>query len=358
MLRYLFFFIFSLLQAESLSEKYPNYMYVLHEFDIEKAYINDSKFHDFAIQHERGIRELYKYAQKRGENFIPTMKNLLLDEGVSDIFIYLSIIESGLHVSAISPKKAVGLWQFMPNTAKLYDLVIENSYDERKEIISATIAAAKHLNTLYTQFGKWYLAAMAYNCGEGCLKRAIERAGTDALRVLLDEKEHFLPKETRLYIKKILLVALIGEEIEGVSHTDTDGFEKSLIEVEVSIRTRLAEIAKLMNITLEELQRLNPNLTNKRRIKGERYRLNIPLSKAFEFFLNYDDHTPKAEKEVGKSYYLSHTVMLGESLESIAKRYHAEKEEIMIVNRLESENLMLKQLLLIPVEKKLFDEKL
>jgi len=334
--------------GQELIEKYPAYTYVFNEFDIEKDYIYDSDFHDFVYKNERGLKLFYKHSLQRGKDVLPTMKNLLLDEGVSDLFIYLSMVESGLSSVAISPKKAVGLWQFMPKTAKMYKLTVENSYDERRDTVSATSAAISYLNKLHKQFGKWYVAAMAYNCGEGCIQRAIERAGTDELTVLLDEDQRYLPKETRDYIKKILLVAMIGENMNLDFDSNTDSLENGLIEVEVSSDTSLEKIAKLIKIKTNVFQKLN----NKKRIdKNNTYKIKIPISKVFAFYLRYE---PRQEKKIFKSHHISHVVLLGDTLESIAKKYHANREEIMILNQLNSDNLVLNKFLLIPVEEKVF----
>ncbi len=340
------------MHGHELIKKYPTYAYVFNEFDVEKEYIYDSDFHDFVLKNEGGLKLFYKRSLQRGKDVLPTMKNLLLDEGVSDLFIYLSMVESGLSSVAVSPKKAVGLWQFMPKTAKMYNLTVENSYDERKDIESATSAAISYLNKLHRQFGKWYLAAMAYNCGEGCMQHAIKNAGTDELTVILDKNQRYLPKETRDYIKKILLVAMIGENMNLDFGNNSNWLENGFIEVEVSCETSLEEIAKLINIKTVELEKINIKIKKKNN-KDKTYKLKIPIKKVFAFYLRYE---LKEEKKVFKSHHISHLVLLGDTLEYIAKKYNTSKEEIMILNRLNSENLIFNQLLLIPVEEKMFNK--
>ena len=130
---------------------------------------------------------------QRGEMLSPMVKGYLMDQGLSDLFIYLSMVESGLNTDIVSSKKAAGLWQFMPATAQHYKLEVCNGFDERCDPISAAHAA------------------IAYNCGEGRLRRAIREAGSDELGILTDERDKYLPRETRQYIRKILLAAMIGE---------------------------------------------------------------------------------------------------------------------------------------------------
>ena len=161
----------------SITDKYPSYAYVFAEFGVDESYIYDRDFEQFVLQNEKKIKAFYKRSLSRGKDLLPMMKGYLMDDGLSDLFIYLSMIESGFSPAIVSPKKAVGLWQFMPATAKHYNLSVYNTFDERYDPISSTNAAINYLNKLHRQFGKWYLAAIAYNCGEGRLEKAIKKSG-------------------------------------------------------------------------------------------------------------------------------------------------------------------------------------
>ena len=177
----IFIFIVSfycMLNASSLESRYPSYSYVFSEFDVDDDYLYNDEFIDFVKANESKLKRFYRHSLRRGKSLLPIMQGKLLEDSVSDLFIYLSMVESGFLTNAISPKKAAGLWQFMPNTAKQYNLEKYNNYDERYDTVSATKAAIKYLDKLHKQFGKWYLAAMAYNCGEGRLTKAIKKAGS------------------------------------------------------------------------------------------------------------------------------------------------------------------------------------
>jgi len=338
----------------SITDKYPSYAYVFSEFDVDEAYVYDAGFERFVLHNEKKIKAFYKRSLGRGKELLPMMKGYLMDDGLSDLFIYLSMVESGFSSAIVSPKKAVGLWQFMPATAKHYNLSVCNSFDERCDPVSSTYAAINYLNKLYRQFGKWYLAAMAYNCGEGRLKKAIEKAGSDELSILIDDRDKYLPLETREYIKKILLVAMIGESktLDFTNEVYSSG--KDLFQVEVPAGTKLRELAKTIKMKPSRLLSLNKQFKKGLipKIKPM-YHISIPEEKMILFYLRYE---LSEEKKSIKAHLISHYVALGETVESIAKLYQADMDEIIISNHLEDNNLELDSFLVIPVSKKIFDE--
>ena len=339
----------------SLEEKYPSYSYVFNEFDVDESYLYDDTFASFVAQHEKNLKSFYKRSLDRGQEILPTMQGLLVADGVSDLFIYLSMVESGFSSNAVSPKKAVGLWQFMPATAKQYNLTVCGIYDERCDTVSATSAAINYLNKLYKQFGKWYLAALAYNCGEGCVEKAIARAGTDDLSILTDGHLRYLPRETRDYIKKILLVAMIGENVTlGFANDSRDSLEERLIQVDVLAGASLKEIALLLKMKEKRLLKLNSSLINGLVPKDKPlHKITIPIEKMYAFYLRYE--FPE-KKRMENSHMISHYVMMGETVKSIAALYEADMDQIRISNHLEDDALTLDSFLAIPVSEQVFEK--
>ena len=140
-----------------------------------------------------------------------------LDErGMPHELIYLAMIESRFDPSARSSASAVGLWQFMASTARRFGLKVGDGVDQRKNPAVATDAALTYLSKLHDEFGSWYLAAAAYNSGEGTVERAMKKitgrtTGTDAdfFRIL-----PALPKETRDYVPKLIASAHVGNNPE------------------------------------------------------------------------------------------------------------------------------------------------
>lgn len=120
--------------------------------------------------------------------------------GIPEDLTALCIVESAVNPRAVSPAGAVGMWQFMPETASACGLVVNAFRDDRTDPMRSCVAAAAFLGTLYDRFGSWSLAVSAYNCGAGRVEAAAARAGTFDYDRLRD----FLPEETRQYLPRLL----------------------------------------------------------------------------------------------------------------------------------------------------------
>jgi len=136
------------------------------------------------------------------------------EKGVPKDLVYLAMIESGGLATAKSPVSARGLWQFMGATAREYGLTVRGKHDERIDPERSTEAALEYLGDLHDRFGSWYLAAAAYNVGQGRVSKELKRAtgrskGTDADFYLIAPN---LPKETRDYVPKLIAAARIAKE--------------------------------------------------------------------------------------------------------------------------------------------------
>lgn len=342
--------------SASLTEKYPSYSYVFSEFDVDESFIYDSNFHAFVKKNEKKIGRFYKRSLKRGEALLPMVQSQLIDNDLSDLLVYISLVESGFTTDIVSSKKAVGLWQFMPATAKHYKLQVCNGVDERCDPDSSTKAAATYLSKLHKQFGQWYLAVMAYNCGEGRLAKAIKKAGSDELSILINEESKYLPRETRNYIKKILLVAMIGENEILDFDPQEQQKKNALFDVEVKGGSSLKSIAVLLEMPTATLRKLNRQYKNgKLPTEEERYKIVIPEDKMMLFYMKYDfQEKPKTFKP----YMLSYYIVLGDTLALLAKKFETSVEEIRYANKLNDDALTLDTLLLIPVTEEMFEERL
>jgi len=199
-LKYLLTLLFPFLLFANLTyeSNHNKELKLLESFDIEPSFINDSIMNK--MRNKKSSTQKNKHFFKAMDNayiFIPAIKNVLNQHDIPQEFLYLAMAESNFKTKAYSNKRASGLWQFMPRTGKMYRLKIDQYVDERRDLIKSTKAASRYLSYLHTKFGKWYLAAIAYNCGEGRLSKAIKKAGTDKLSVLLDPKKKYIPRESR-----------------------------------------------------------------------------------------------------------------------------------------------------------------
>lgn len=135
----------------------------------------------------------------------PAVEPILRSHGVPADLMAVILVESGGRADALSSKGARGLWQLMPDTARRYGLRVDDSKDERFDLLRATDAAARYLHDLYAQFGDWKLALAAYNTGEAHVGSAIARAHTQDFDQLIHMR--MLPLETRDYVPRVLATA-------------------------------------------------------------------------------------------------------------------------------------------------------
>ncbi len=142
-------------------------------------------------------------------SFRDIIEPILVDVGIPRDLLYLAVIESGLNLSAKSYMKAIGPWQFMSGTGKLFGLRINWWLDERKDIVAATYAAANYLKYLHDLFGSWPLALAAYNSGEHRVARAITNQRTT------DYWQLRLPAQTTWFVPKFMAALAIGRNPEA-----------------------------------------------------------------------------------------------------------------------------------------------
>ncbi|MFT5765234.1 MAG: membrane-bound lytic murein transglycosylase D, partial [Saprospiraceae bacterium] len=169
---------------------------------------------------------------------------------------YMVIIESRCDIKVKSPAGAVGLWQFMPRTARKYGLKIDNYVDERCDPYKSTSAAMKYLSDLYARFGDWTLAIASYNCGEGRMQQAMRKAKSRNFWKVRKE----LPKETQLYIPKFIAATyLMDNYLFYDLHPAYPDYDVQMTKtVIVYERKSFKQIAEDTGYSVELIKRLNP----------------------------------------------------------------------------------------------------
>jgi membrane-bound lytic murein transglycosylase D len=188
------------------------------------------------------------------------MRRALRSKSLPEDLVWVSMIESGFETTARSAAGAVGLWQFMPETAKIYGLTIDRWLDQRMNASVETAAAADFLADLHRRFGSWDLAIAAYNMGYGGMASVVRRYNTNDFWSL-ERTEGTLPWETALYVPKILAAAVVAHNLATFGFADLalDAVVES-DEVNVPAGTPLALVAQAAGCTPRDVESLNPEL--------------------------------------------------------------------------------------------------
>lgn len=172
----------------------------------------------------------------------------------------VAFVESGFWPTAVSSAGAAGLWQFMPKTARAYGLTVTKRYDERHSIWRATEAAVEHLSDLHTRFQNWDMALAAYNFGYQNIEKRVAAMGTDDFWTL-SEFEGGLPRETDLYVPKVLAVAVLLNNLDafGFNAIDIDP-PLEAAEIEAPPGLSLSVLARAAGTSVTKLREFNPEL--------------------------------------------------------------------------------------------------
>jgi len=189
----------------------PSNINVLYALDIEDSFILNPKLREMYNDFITKKKYFFTKTLKNGYELIPIIQKEIKQNTLPEELISVAMAESYFMLDAKSHKKAKGLWQFMPKTAKKYGLKIDEYVDERLDPVKSTKAAIKYLEYLHRFFGKWYLAVMAYNAGEARVIEALTRAKVDKLCESMGKECKNNPK-IKEYRKKIKEYQLRGRK--------------------------------------------------------------------------------------------------------------------------------------------------
>jgi membrane-bound lytic murein transglycosylase D len=226
-------------------------------------------------------RRNFGEAVKRMGRYQEIIAKTMREHGLPPDLAAVALVESGFATDALSPQGALGLWQFMPATARAYGLIVEDAVDERASIWKSTEAAANHLADLYERFRSWDLALAAYNLGYDGLERRLDEAQTDDFWTLADTPDG-LPDETASYVPKVLAAALALQNLDELGFGDLEKQAPiDASELEVAGGTPLALVARASATSVRALHELNPEIDGEALPdRGEKLTLHIPRSGA------------------------------------------------------------------------------
>lgn len=254
----------------------------------------------------------------------------------------LPMIESAFVPTALSPSAAAGLWQFIPATGRSYGLRQDPWYDGRRDFTAATSAALDYLGKLYLDFGDWQLALAAYNCGEGCIARAIQK-NVD-LGLPTDYASLALPAETQHYVPKLLAIKKLisdpgayGLAIEPLPNQAY--FDQVTVDASLDVHSA----ARLAGISSDEFLALNAAFPRMLIRADAPVKLLLPVESADKFQRNF---------EAGDwDSWQAYDARKGESVAAIARRHRTTVDRLDTHNQLQTKRgrLLHAQTILVPV---------
>jgi membrane-bound lytic murein transglycosylase D len=266
------------------------------------------------MEHEAWYSSRPEYIKRfvgRGSLYLHYIVEQVEKRGMPMEIALLPVVESAFTPKANSKAKASGLWQFIPSTGKNYGLTQDWWRDNRRDVVAATDAALNYLQRLHDMFQSWELALAAYNCGEGCVGRAI--AYNQKRGLPTDYLSLKLPPETRNYVPKLFAVKNIvlapttyGIELDSLP--DQPYF--TTVQAPGKIDVKVA--AKLANMSEEDFIALNPAHNKPVAMAGT---IVLPIDKADDFRANLESYDKPLVS------WTTYNAKRGESIDAIAKRY-------------------------------------
>jgi membrane-bound lytic murein transglycosylase D len=306
----------------------------------------------FNIEYNQGLENVIKSFLKNRKRaferlmgisqfYFPMFEEALASQNIPLEIKYLAVVESALNPRAVSRVGATGLWQFMYQTGKQYDLNINTYVDDRNDPLKSSNAATQYMTNMYKIFGDWDLVLASYNSGPGNVAKAIRRSGGQ--QNYWNIRKH-LPKETQGYLPAFLATMYIFEyhKEHGIKPDKAIANHFATDTIMIKNAMTFKQISALLDVPVAELQFLNPSY--KREvipfITGENHYLRLPIDKIAVFtsnedkiyaYVQYEESRRERPYETmlasrdsissSKSRVKYHKVRRGDSLSEISSQY-------------------------------------
>ncbi len=333
-------------RLKKMDEKSPfNIEYNVGLENVIKSFLKNRKR---AFERLMGVSQFY----------FPLFEESLAAQNIPLEIKYLAVVESALNPRAVSRVGATGLWQFMYQTGKQYDLKINSYVDDRNDPLKSSQAATQYMTNMYKIFGDWDLVLASYNSGPGNVAKAIRRSGGKQNYWNIRK---YLPKETQGYLPAFLATMYIFEyhKEHGIKPDKAIANHFATDTVMIKSAMTFKQISDLLDVPVSELQFLNPSYKREEvpYITGENHYLRLPINKVAVFtsnedkiyaFVNYESNRRERPYEsmlasgnsndsandgtVSRVKY--HKVRKGDSLSEISNRYGITMTELKKWNHL------------------------
>lgn len=339
-------------------DEVPTFPDSIYEARINKL----NRYTPFELTYNKTVRnfiDLYSVKRRNlssrllglSELYFPMFEEVLDQYNLPLELKYLAVVESALVPNAGSHAGAKGLWQFMYQTGKVYDLQVNSFVDDRYDPYKSTVAAAQHLRDLYDIYQNWSLVLAAYNSGAGNVNKAIRRAGGVRSYWAIWP---YLPRETRGYVPAFIAVYYVMNypAEHNLYPVDPGILFNGVDTVHVHDVISFDQISEFLNIPYNDVKFLNPSF-KEGIIPADAdnvYALRLPRTYIGEFVSNekeiYQYKTTKgvehdkllAQIEQAKSRNV-HIVRSGETLGHIARRYSTSVSNLQSWNNLKGSTI-------------------
>jgi len=280
---------------------------------------------------------------KRGALYLPHIVDTVDKAALPMEFVLLPVVESAFDPFAFSSGRASGLWQFIPATARLYQVKIDWWYDGRRDLIDSTNAATEFLLDLGQMLDNdWLLALASYNAGPGTVRKAMRRNKQNQRSEAFWQLD--LPRETKAYVPKLLALAAIVKDPAQYNITLPDiALETEIAAFELDNQIDLALAAELAEISLEQLYRLNPGFNQWATHPFGPHRLIIPAQQVDVMTENL-----ALQPQEGQMRWIQHQIRAGDTLGGIAQHYDLSVDALTQVNHLKSPQIIAGDFLIVP----------
>ena len=290
--------------------------------------------------------------------YMPMIEEELIKAGLPVELRMMPVIESALSTTVVSRAGAVGLWQFMPATGRLYGLEVNSLVDERCDPVAATRAACRYMKDMYALYGDWTLAIASYNCGAGNVNKALARAGSsrEERKLTFWDVYPYLPRETRGYVPAFIAATYAYNYNR---HHDLDILPPprplATDTLQINRIMHLEQISSTIDCPLETLKALNPQYKlNIIPASTRTYTLVLPQTAVSEYIRHEDEimakdslylkeyinpanlDKKKQEAVAARTY----KVKRGDTLGSIAKKHGVSVNNLMKWNNIKKANLI------------------